>query len=85
MKRKGSIFLIIWASVMTLIVVALVGFEVVRFFGKSNLSAKSVTTTPIMSGEDADVLFAVKIDSMPAKLPQGLFVSVFDKRSAGEV
>ncbi len=54
MKRRGSIFLIIWASVMTLIVVALVGFEVVRFFGKSNLSAKSVTTTPIMSGEDAE-------------------------------
>ncbi len=51
MKRKGSIFLIIWASVMTLIVVALVGFEVVRFFGKSNLSAKSVTTTPIMAGD----------------------------------
>ncbi len=54
MKRKGSIFLIIWASVMTLIVVALVGFEVVRFFGKSNLSAKSVTTTPIMASDDAD-------------------------------
>lgn len=54
MKRRGSIFLIIWASVMTLIVVALVGFEVVRFFGKSNLSAKSVTTTPIMASDDAD-------------------------------
>ncbi len=52
MKGKGSIFLIIWAGVMTLIVVALVGFEVVRIFGKSNLSSKSVTSTPMLVQEE---------------------------------
>ncbi len=54
MKGKGSIFLIIWASIMTLIVVLLVGFEVVRIFGKSNLNAKSATSTPMLESQGAD-------------------------------
>ncbi len=37
---------------MTLIVLGLVGFEMVRIFGKSNLSAKSATSTPMMSTTD---------------------------------
>ena len=37
---------------MTLIVVVLVGFEVVRLFGKSNLNAKSATSTPMLAQED---------------------------------
>lgn len=55
MRGKGSVFLIIWASLMTLIVLGLVGFEMVRMFGKSNLSAKSATSTPMMAGSDYDV------------------------------
>lgn len=51
MRGKGSVFLIIWASLMTLIVLGLVGFEMVRMFGKSNLSAKSATSTPMMAQE----------------------------------
>ena len=52
MRGKGSVFLIIWASLMTLIVLGLVGFEMVRMFGKSNLSAKSATSTPMMAQDD---------------------------------
>ena len=52
MRGKGSVFLIIWASLMTLIVLGLVGFEMVRMFGKSNLSAKSATSTPMMGQTD---------------------------------
>jgi LCP family protein required for cell wall assembly len=48
MGGKGRIFLIIWASVMTVITLALVGFEVVRLLGKQNLDSKSATTTPVM-------------------------------------
>ena len=55
MRGKGSVFLIIWASLMTLIVLGLVGFEMVRMFGKSNLSAKSATSTPMMAGNDYDM------------------------------
>ena len=47
MQGKGRIFLIIWASLMTLIVVALVGFEAMRMFGKNNLTNKSATSTPM--------------------------------------
>ncbi len=49
MRGKGSVFLIIWASLMTLIVVALAGFEAMRMFGKTNLTNKSATSTPMMA------------------------------------
>ena len=52
MRGKGRVFLIIWASLMTLITLGLVGFEMVRIFGKSNLSSKSATATPVMSEMD---------------------------------
>ncbi len=48
MKGKGRIFLIIWASVMTVITLALATFEVVRIVGKSNLDSKSATSTPVL-------------------------------------
>ncbi len=54
MKGKGRIFLIVWASIMTLITVGLVGFEAVRIFGKSNLSSKSATSAPIMPRDEID-------------------------------
>ena len=47
--RRGSVFLIIWASIMTLIVLLLGGYEAIRIFGKSNLSSKSATSTPMMA------------------------------------
>ena len=53
MRGKGRIFLIIWASVMTLLVVVMAGFEVMRIFGKSNLSSKSATSTPMLVQEEA--------------------------------
>ena len=49
MRGKGNVFLIIWASVMTLIVLVLAGYEAMRIFGKTNLASKSVTSTPILS------------------------------------
>lgn len=52
MRGKGKVFLIIWASLMTLIAVGLAGFEVMRIMGKTNLSNKSATTAPIMAQED---------------------------------
>ena len=55
MRGKGRVFLIIWASVMTLIVLVMAGFEAVRFFGKSNLSSKSATSTPMLVQEEAPV------------------------------
>ncbi len=55
MGGKGRIFLIIWASVMTVITLALVGFEVVRLLGKQNLDSKSATTTPVMTQNEMTV------------------------------
>ena len=52
MRGKGNVFLIIWASLMTLIVLGLAGFELVRIFGKSNLTSKSATSTPMMGQTD---------------------------------
>lgn len=53
MRGKGSVFLIIWASLMTLIVLGMAGLEVMRIFGKSNLSSKSVTSTPMLVQDEA--------------------------------
>ncbi len=55
MGGKGRIFLIIWASVMTVITLALVGFEVVRLVGKQNLDSKSATSAPVLDLPDNDV------------------------------
>ncbi|MBQ7616056.1 MAG: LCP family protein [Butyrivibrio sp.] len=49
MRGRGNVFLIIWASLMTVIVFALVGFEVVRLLGKNNLTNKSATTAPMLT------------------------------------
>lgn len=51
MKKKGTILLIIWASVATLLVVGLVAYELVRTIGKFNLESKSVTSAPVMESE----------------------------------
>ncbi len=48
MKKAGRILLIVWAVLMTITTCGLLGFEVMRLFGKSNLDSKSVTSTPIM-------------------------------------
>ena len=53
MRGKGRVFLIIWASVMTLLVVAMAGFEVMRILGKSNLSSKSATSTPMLAQDES--------------------------------
>ncbi len=52
MRGTGKVFLIIWASVMTVVATALVGFEVMRYFGKSNLTSKSATSTPMMESDE---------------------------------
>lgn len=49
MRGKGKIFLIIWAVLMTLISGALLGFEIMRGFGRANLDSKSATTAPVMA------------------------------------
>ena len=49
MRGKGKIVLIIWAVLMTLVAGALVGFEIMRGFGKANLDSKSATSAPIMA------------------------------------
>ena len=54
MRRKGSVFLVIWAVIMTVIAFGLVGFEVMRIFGKSNLSSKSVTSAPMLAQESGE-------------------------------
>ena len=55
MSRKSGIFLIIWASVMTVIVLGLVSFEALRFLGKTSLTAKSATSTPMMAQSEYDI------------------------------
>ena len=55
MKGKGKVFLIIWASLMTVIALGLSGLEFMRIFGKSSLSSKSATSTPMMSQSEVDV------------------------------
>lgn len=52
MSRLGKIALIVWASLMTLVALGLVGFEVVRGLGKSSLSSKSATTNPVFEQSD---------------------------------
>ncbi len=52
MRGKGRVFLIIWASLMTLLVLVMAGFEVMRIFGKSNLSSKSATSTPMLMQDE---------------------------------
>lgn len=52
MQKKGGVFLIIWASIMTVIALGLVGFEVMRIFGKTNLANKSVTSAPVINQEE---------------------------------
>ena len=49
MGRKGKIFLITWAILMTLIAGGVVGLEFMRYFGKSTLDSKSATTTPMLN------------------------------------
>lgn len=56
MGSKTKIFLIVWASLMTLIAGGVLGFEVVRMVGKANLDSKSVTSTPMIDQADAALL-----------------------------
>ena len=49
MRGKGKIFLIIWAVLMTLVTGVLVGYEILRGFGRANLDSKSATSTPMMA------------------------------------
>ena len=49
MRGKGKIFLIIWAVLMTIVSGALLGFEIMRGFGRANLDSKSATTAPVMA------------------------------------
>ena len=52
MRKTGRILLIAWAVLMTITTMALLGLEVMRILGKSNLGSKSATTTPIMAESD---------------------------------
>ena len=52
MKGKGKVLLIIWAVLMTFVAGGLVGFEVMRVLGKSNLESKSATSAPMMGQQD---------------------------------
>ncbi len=63
MSKKGRVFLIIWASFMTLIALGLVGFEAFRLLGKSSLSTKSATTTPMMAQSEYNTASAESTDS----------------------
>jgi LCP family protein required for cell wall assembly len=54
MKGAGKVFLITWAVLMTIITTALVGFEVMRIMGKSNLDSKSATSAPMMAQMETD-------------------------------
>ena len=49
MGRKGKIFLITWAILMTLIAGGIVGLEFLRYFGKGSLETKSATTSPMLN------------------------------------
>lgn len=53
MGRAGKVLLIIWASLMTVIALGLVGFEIVRALGKSSLSSKSATSNPMFAETEA--------------------------------
>ncbi|WP_242840794.1 LCP family protein [Butyrivibrio proteoclasticus] len=52
MGKAGRTFLVVWAVLMTFIAGALVGFEAMRMFGKSNLDSKSATSNPMMGTND---------------------------------
>lgn len=49
MGKAGRTFLVVWAVLMTFIAGALVGFEAMRMFGKTNLDSKSATANPMMN------------------------------------
>ena len=65
MRGKGRIFLIIWASLMTLIVLGMAGFEVMRILGKSNLSSKSATSTPMLVQDEPAVAATTDVAWQP--------------------
>lgn len=55
MRGAGKVFLIIWATLMTIIALGLAGFEAMRIMGKSNLNNKSATSAPMMAQNEVDV------------------------------
>lgn len=48
MRKVGTVFLIVWAVLMTFIAGGLACFEAMRLFGKSNLDSKSATSAPML-------------------------------------
>jgi LCP family protein required for cell wall assembly len=57
MRKVGTVFLVVWAVLMTFIAGGLVGFEAMRLFGKSNLDSKSATSAPML--DQANVEYSV--------------------------
>lgn len=54
MGKAGRTLLVVWAVLMTFVAGALVGFEAMRYFGKSNLDSKSATANPMMGQDMTD-------------------------------
>jgi len=48
MRKKGRVFLVIWAILATIVATVLIVFEVLRITGKINLNSKSVTSAPML-------------------------------------
>lgn len=57
MRKVGTVFLVVWAVLMTFVAGGLVGFEAMRLFGKSNLDSKSATSAPML--DQANVEYSV--------------------------
>ncbi|WP_026524908.1 LCP family protein [Butyrivibrio sp. MB2005] len=53
MKGRINKFLLIWAIVVTVVLIGLGIFELTKFFGKSNLFAKKVVNTPMATSTEA--------------------------------
>nr|MCR5100121.1 LCP family protein [Butyrivibrio sp.] len=56
--------LIIWASVATILLIGVVGYEVLRAYGKLNLASKSVTSSPMMAAEGSSENYATLDNSI---------------------
>ncbi|WP_292185454.1 LCP family protein [Butyrivibrio sp.] len=54
MRKVGTVFLVVWAVLMTFVAGGLVGFEAMRLFGKSNLDSKSATSAPMLDQAGAE-------------------------------
>ncbi len=63
MAKKVNIFLLVWAILMTFVAGGAVGFEAMRYLGKTNLESKSATAAPMMDQPKPQVVEASAVST----------------------